>query len=161
MLNSVIAGDRRQKLDAMADGELPRCRYRFPGGTCSMPALAIDETIAHAFAVETAIFASLRYLAHATWMCAFVGFLVGVSSLGAAFSPPSLRFEVQFAENHSSGNILNGHIREITAQVGLQNSNFSFCDLIAVVMVQIENPNRDPKPFNGCFIHHQNHAPAV
>jgi hypothetical protein len=123
-----------------------------------MPAVARrDETIAHALAVETAIFASPRYIAHATWMRTLVGFLFGqaiVSSLGAAF-------EVQFPANHSSGNILNCHIREITTQVGLQNSNFGFCDLIAVDMVQIENPNRDPEPFNGCFVHHQNHAPAV
>jgi hypothetical protein len=68
---------------------------------------------------------------------------------------------VQFPANHSRGNILNRHICEITAQVGFQNSNFSFCDLIAVVMVQIEDPSRDPKPFNGCLAHHQNHAPAA
>ena len=75
----------------MADGELPRCRYCFSGGTCSMPILAIDETIAHALAVETAIFAE----AFAPWMRALFGFLFRqaiVSPLGAAFNPPSLRF---------------------------------------------------------------------
>ncbi len=70
----------------MADGELRR--YRFPGGTCSMPALAIDETIAHAFAVEAAIFASPRYQAHATWMCALLGFLFGHPPPCLSLPPP-------------------------------------------------------------------------
>jgi hypothetical protein len=43
MLNSLLAGDRRQKLDAMADGELPRCRYRLLASTLCMPALAGDR----------------------------------------------------------------------------------------------------------------------
>jgi hypothetical protein len=66
---------------------------------------------------------------------------------------PIARFKLQFPANHRSGDLLNCRIREITTQVGLQGFNFGLGDFLGLVKPQIENPNRDPKPFNGCLVH--------
>jgi hypothetical protein len=76
MLNSVLAGDRRQKLDAMADGELPRCRYRLLASALCMPALAGDRwLLSKTLAIVATIPLSFFYRALAARMCARPGFV--------------------------------------------------------------------------------------
>jgi len=41
----------------------------------------------------------------------------------------------EFRADHSGCNLVNCQIRQTTTQVGLQNNNLAFCDLIAVVII--------------------------